>query len=170
MQTILLFILPLFVSCQVRIYYFLMCFRICCHLIGLALCQTKSNRRLTKISKLVEASALKKWCRMSQSTKCFGSIVSLQCFIDIYWKVTDRILNKILYKSCWLQKYKLSFLSGLGPSCPKLAKQQQGEQVGGNVPSQRFFRCWSPLSKTGRSLTLLTERLIFPVSALTSMM
>ena len=75
---------------------------------------------------------------MSQSTKCFGSIVSLQCFIDIYWKVTDKILNKILYK------YELSFLSGLGPCCPKLAKQQQGEQAGGNVPSQRFFQVLEP--------------------------
>ena len=46
----------------------------------LAYCQTKPSWSLPKISKIVEASALKEKCQLSQSTQGFGSVVSLAMF------------------------------------------------------------------------------------------
>ena len=52
----------------------------------LALFQTKPGLSLTKISMLVEASALKKGVgeKVSQSTQCPGSIMSLATFLVFF--------------------------------------------------------------------------------------
>ena len=56
--------------------------------VSLALCQTKPNWSLTKISKRVEASALNfKRCWMSQSIQCLGSVVCFwQCLLFLFWQ------------------------------------------------------------------------------------
>ena len=55
----------------------------------LALCQTKQSPSLTKISKLVEASALKLRCLMGQSTQCLGSVVPWAIFFETPCKLAS---------------------------------------------------------------------------------
>ena len=74
-----------------------------------ALCQTKPSWSLTKISKLVEASALNERCWMSQSTHCLGSVVPMamfffwQCFFSGNLGLFCSFFNcSVIYFAGWL--------------------------------------------------------------------
>ena len=157
MQTILLFILPLFVSCQVRIYRCLMCCRICCHLLGLALCQKKSNRRLLRnkgVERVKVQNALGPLCICN--------------FLLIF--VGKSMMNLICTNLVDCKNMNYPFCQVWDPAAQNWQSNNKVSKLEETFQAKDFFRCWSPPSKTGRSLTHLTERLIFPVSALTSMM